>query len=365
MIYEPYSSFPFPEVFREVYNSLPYFFINPSGINALSTKSKEMLVRSRAVMAEFLKCANSEIIFTSSSTESNNLAIKGAVWNKKGSIITTDFEHPSILHPLKTVSEKQGLRIVYLETDKTGYVDPKCVKDAVLEDTLLLTMGAVCRETATLRDVNGIVRAVKETNPNTLCHFDLWGLYYPTSQIDLRELDMASLDGPFLLGPQGIGILYIRKNVRIRPLIEGGVQEKGLRAGEENLFGIFSLSKSVTLLMEREEAVKKSLSFCDKYIMDNLHLPPIFKENWRAPGLFSYGLRDTEAEMLISFMGKEGFFLSYPSPCVVNRVKSRTKQKYGFGDLLFIRIPPLTSIGNIRTFLNTLKDVLEKIGSTV
>lgn len=365
MIYEPYSSFPFPEVFREVYHNLPYFFINPSGLNALSTKSKEMLVRSRAVVAEFLKCANSEVIFTSSSTESNNLAIKGAVWNKRGSIITTDFEHPSILHPLKTLSEKQGLKVVYLETDKTGFIEPERVKEAVSEDTLLVTMGAVCRETATLRDVNGIIRAVKEANPNTLCHFDLWGLYYPTSQIDLRELDMASLDGPFLFGPQGVGVLYVRKNVRIRPLIEGGTQERGLRAGEENLFGIFSLSKSLALLMEREEAVKKSLSLCDRYIMENLSLPPVFKEGWKAPGLFSYGLKDMEAEMLISFMEKKGYFLSYPSPCMANRIKSRIKEKCGFEDLLFVRAPPITSIGDIKTFLNDLKDVLEKIGSMV
>jgi cysteine desulfurase len=362
MMFDPNSSKPFPNVVEELPKLLPYFFVNPSGSNVLSTRSKEILVRSREVIANFLGVSNSEVLFTSSSTESNNLAIKGYLYAKRGSVITTDFEHPSITHSLKTL-EKEGINVLYLPTDRYGWIDPELVKEHVREDTLLVVMGAVCRETATLRDLKQIVKTVKEVNPKTLCHFDFWGIYYPDRVVDIKQVDMASFDGPSLFGPQGIGVLYIRKGIRLKPIIEGGTQERGLRAGEENLFGIYTLAQSIRVLSEWRRAIESNITACDSYVNGAFFLQPLHKEGWKAPGLFSFGLNGLEAEMIISFMEKRGFFLGYPSRCMASGVKNRLKQKTGFDDLLFFRIQPFISLKEINTFLGIMKSIFASVGS--
>lgn len=364
MMFDPNSSKPFPQVMEELSQFLLYFFVNPSGLNVLSTKSKELLVRSRGAVAEFLGINSSEVLFTSSSTESNNLAIKGYLSSKRGSVITTDFEHPSITHPLKTL-EKEGLNVLYLTTDRYGWIDPELIREHVKEDTLLVTMGAVCRETATLRDIVGIVKVVKETNPKTLCHFDFWGLYYPDMVVDVELLDMASFDGPSFLGPQGVGILYLKKGIRLKPIIEGGTQERGLRAGEENLFGIYALARSVKILSEWRRAIEENITACDGYVEGMIFPQPIFKKGWKVPGLFSFGLNGLEAEMIMSFMEKKGFFLGYPSPCIANRIKDRLKHKTGFDDILSFRIQPFTSLKEIKTFIGAVKSILASVESAL
>ncbi|MEM3714675.1 MAG: aminotransferase class V-fold PLP-dependent enzyme [Nitrososphaeria archaeon] len=356
MIFDSTSSMPTFQFIEEISHILPYYFINPSGINSLSTKSKEILIKSRNVIANYLGCTNSEVIFTSSSTESNNLAIKGFSFGKKGSIITTDFEHPSILHPLKTL-EKQGFTIIHIETDNNGWVEPKTIEKYIQKDTILLTMGALCRETATLRNITEIVKIIKKNNNNIICHFDLWGLYYPDSFIDLKELDMASFDGPYLLGPQGVGFLYVKKGIKLSPLIEGGTQEKGLRAGEENLFGIFALSQAIKFLAEQRKELEAKLRMYDNYIRDNISLFSMSKNGYEVLGLFSYGLQDIEAEMLILSADKYNFFLNYPSPCMANGIKHKIKQKCGFDDVIVFRILPTSSQEEIKQFISILNEI--------
>ncbi|MEZ0361573.1 MAG: aminotransferase class V-fold PLP-dependent enzyme [Hydrogenobacter sp.] len=364
MMFDPLSSTPFPNVIKGISRQLPYFFINPLGLHALSMKSKEILVKSRGIISDFLGCANLEVIFTSSSTESNNLAIKGCLFDKVGSIITTDFEHSSIIHPLKTL-EKQGFRVIYIPTDSSGWVEPQKVKEYMDDDTLLITMGAVCRETATLRDVKGILKVAKESKPDILCHFDFWGVYYPDSLVNIKDLDMASFDSLSLLGPLGVGFLYIKKGIRLKPLIEGGTQERGLRAGEENLFGIYTLAQSIKVLVEWREAIESNLKTNDHYLEERMFLPPIFKKGCKAPGLFSYGLKETSMEVLASFMERGGIFLGYSSPCMVSGLKKRIKQKAGFEDALSFRIPPFTSLKEVSTFLNHLSNILARVEHTL
>jgi cysteine desulfurase len=360
MIFDPASSKPPPQVINELSTYLPYFYMNPSGLNTLSTKAKELLVRSRGIIAEFLKTRNSEIIFTSSSTESNNLAIKGYLFGKKGSVITTDFEHPSIAHPLRTL-EREGFHVLYLPTDRYGWIDPELVKEYVKEDTLLVTMGAVCRETATIRDVRKIIKIVKEVNPNTVCHFDFWGIYYPDQVVDLSEVDMASFDGPSLLGPQGIGFLYVKRGIRLKPIIEGGTQERGLRAGEENLFGIYALAQSIKLLSEWRKAIENNISLCDNYIKDKMFLSPLFNSEMKAPGLFSYGINEVDVEMIITLLDKSGVFLGYPSPCIASGIKTKLKQKTGFDDVLSFRTLPFTSLSEIESFIDYVQSIMERV----
>lgn len=331
MILDAYSSAPLPDMLDEQKQNLMYFFLNPSSSNMMSMRSKEILVRSRRSVAQFLGCSDSEVIFTSSSTESNNLAIKGVLFNsllntRKGNIVTTDWEHISIHHPIKSMQRLFGFGVVYIKTDSRGEFDVEDLRNVINEDTLLFTIGAVCRETATIRDVASIVRKVKSINPNVICHVDLWGLYYPTDYIPIGEIDIATLDGPFLLAPQGISALYVKKGVRLRPLIEGGIQERGIRAGEGNLFGIFSLGYSLKFLTDNKNAIVLSLKEADNLLTEYIHLPALYNPNRKALGLFSYGIK-TDAEMFVSLLEKHGFLLGTSSPCMLNDSKKDNKGK--------------------------------------
>lgn len=357
MNFDPTSSLPSPEVLKEICNNLQKFFHNPSGISRNSTLSKELLVRARGVVSDFLKVSNSEIIFTSSSTESNNLAIKGSIYGKSGSIITTDFEHPSILNPLRSL-EREGYRVIYLPTDRKGWIEPEVVKETLREDTLLLTMGAVCRETATLRDIEGMIRAVREKNPKTLCHFDMWGVYYPLEVLGQEKPDLMSFDGPFLMASQGIGFLYVKKGARLKPIIEGGLQERGIRAGEENLFGIFTLSLSLKSLLAGDS--RENLRALDQFVLQRISLPPAFRENSKALGLFSYGLSDLD-EAVINLMDRRGYTMGYPSPCMVNR--ERLKEKSGYKGLLTFRLAPGVTLEDLEGFLKALEEAVDYVRS--
>lgn len=280
--------------------------------------------------------------------------IKGFLYGKKGSIITTNFEHVSINLPLKTL-EREGFEVVHIETDEKGWLDKDKIKSHIREDTLMLTMGAVCRETSTLRDIKGIVSVVKSLNPSVVCHFDMWGLYYPDTVIDV--IDMASFSGISFNAPLGIGFLYIKKGIKIKPLIEGGFEEKGLRAGEENIFGIALLSKSINFLVENRDKIEHNLKACEDFILNNLQLTPAFKRDWKAPYIFSYGLESTNLEGLVYLMEKHGFYINDYKACAINKTKSR------FENIITFRLHPSASVQEVESFIEALNISLKKLRS--
>ncbi|MFN7065311.1 MAG: cysteine desulfurase family protein [Aquificaceae bacterium] len=244
---------------------LPYFrehFGNPTSLHSFGQTAKKAINNAREKLSALIN-ANSpeEIIFTSGGIEANNLAIKGITeaYEKRGRhIISTEIEHHSILHPLKSL-ERKGWEVTYLKPDKYGLINPEELAQAVRPDTVLISIGHSNREIGTIQNIKELVKTAKEKNPKAIFHTDVCPTlgHYP---VDLRDwgVDVASFTAHLMYGPKGVGALWARKGVKLRPLIEGGTQERGVRAGTENVPGIVGFGAACELAMkELSERIKR------------------------------------------------------------------------------------------------------------
>lgn len=247
---------------------MPYFrevFGNPTSLHSFGQEAKKAIERAREQVAKLINAnVPEEIIFTSGAIEANNLAIKGIAqaYAKRGKhIVTTEIEHHSILHPCKTL-EREGWEVTYLKPDKYGLIDPEQVREAVREDTVLVSIGHSNREIGTIQNIKELVKAAKEKNPKVIFHTDAAPTlgHYP---VDVQDwgVDAASFTAHLMYGPKGVGALWTRKGVRVKPLIEGGTQERGVRAGTENVPGIVGFGAAAELAMKELEDRMKRLSY--------------------------------------------------------------------------------------------------------
>ena len=251
---------------------IPYFreyFGNPTSLHSFGQVAKKAINNAREKLASLIN-ANSpeEIIFTSGGIEANNLAIKGIAeaYEKKGKhIITTEIEHHSILHPLKSL-ERKGWEVTYLKPDEFGLIDPQALAEAIRPDTVLISIGHSNREIGTIQNIKELVKVAKEKNPKVIFHTDACPSlgHYP---VDLREwgVDAASFTAHLMYGPKGVGALWTRKGVKVKPLIEGGTQERGVRAGTENVPGIVGFGVACELAMkELPDRMERLARYRDK-----------------------------------------------------------------------------------------------------
>jgi len=233
----------------------PYFTLkygNPNSIHSFGQEAREAVEEARGKIA-YLICANpAEIIFTAGGTEADNYAIKGIAWanQKKGNhIITSKIEHHAVLHSCQFL-EKQGFKVTYLPVDKYGLIDPEDVKKAITDKTILVTIMHANNEIGTIEPIKEIGKVVKDA-----------GVYFHIDSvqttghipIDVNDLgvDMLSMSGHKFYGPNGVGVLYLRKETKIINLIDGGAQEKNRRSGTENVAGIVGLGKAAELAEKR------------------------------------------------------------------------------------------------------------------
>ncbi|NPA32483.1 MAG: cysteine desulfurase [Aquificae bacterium] len=247
---------------------LPYFrekFGNPTSLHSFGQEAKKAVEEAREKVATLIN-ANipEEVVFTSGGIEANNLAIKGIAkaYQKKGRhIVTTQIEHHSILHSCKTL-EKEGFEVTYLKPDKYGFIDPEQLREAVREDTILVSIGHSNREIGTIQNIKELVKAAKEKNPRVIFHTDAAPTlgHYP---VDVQDwgVDAASFTAHLMYGPKGAGALWTRKGVRVKPLIEGGVQERGIRAGTEPVPNIVGFGAAAELTMKELDDRMKRLSY--------------------------------------------------------------------------------------------------------
>ncbi|WP_340690942.1 cysteine desulfurase family protein [Hydrogenobacter thermophilus] len=251
---------------------LPYFrehFGNPTSLHSFGQVTKKAINSAREKIATLIN-ANSpeEIVFTSGGIEANNLAIKGIAeaYEKKGRhIVSTEIEHHSVLHPLKTL-ERKGWEVTYLKPDRYGLIHPDQVSEAVRTDTVLVSIGHSNREIGTVQDIKSLVQAAKSKNPKVIFHTDAAPTlgHYP---VDIKDwgVDAASFTAHLMYGPKGVGALWTRKGVKIRPLIEGGTQERGVRAGTENVPGIVGFGAAAELTMkELQDRMTRLSHYRDK-----------------------------------------------------------------------------------------------------
>jgi len=310
-----------PEVLEAM---MPYFtqhYGNASSIHTFGRNARRAMENARKQVAAALGCEPREVYFTAGGSESDNWAIRCAVLakaNKGKHIITSAIEHHAVLHTCEYM-EKQGYEVTYLPVDEFGRVSVEDVKNAIRPDTVLITIMAANNEIGTLQPIPEIGRIAKENG--ILFHTDAVQAVGAVP-IDVNDwnVDMLSLSGHKLHAPKGIGALYIRKGVRISNLIYGGAQERGLRAGTENLPGIVGLGKAVELAVaELPEYAERVSKLRDKLIDGILETIPDVCLNGhrteRLPGNVNVSVRYVEGEALLMRLDLAGVAASSGSAC--------------------------------------------------
>ena len=309
------------EVLQEM---LPYFtenFGNASTVYQLGQKSRAALDNARAKVADILGCKANEIFFTGCGSEADNWAIKGAAHalrSKGNHIITSAIEHHAVLHTCKAL-EKEGFEVTYLPVDEYGLVSPDDVRAAIKDSTILVTIMFANNEIGTIEPIEEIAKIAKERG--VLMHTDSVQAVGAVP-IDLSKLgvDMLSLSAHKFNGPKGVGALYIRNGVRIQNFIDGGAQERGKRAGTENLPGIIGLAKALELATANLSEKTDKITKLRDYIIDNIEEKiPYCRLNGhrtkRLPANVNFSFKYIEGESMLLWLDINGIAASSGSAC--------------------------------------------------
>ena len=309
----------------EVYDAMrPYIescYGNPSSVYKLARESKKAIDLARKQVADAINADSGEIFFTGCGSESDNWAIKGvalALKDKGKHIITTNIEHHAILHTCEFL-EENGYEVTYIPVDEYGMVSADDIKKAIRPDTILVSVMTANNEIGTIEPIKEIGAVCREK-----------GVYFHTDavqavghiKIDVKEMniDLLSLSGHKIGAPKGIGALYIRKGVKIKNLIHGGHQEKGKRAGTENVIGIVALGKAIELAVSEMEDTTERLKYLrDKIINGVLKNIEYSRLNGhpeeRLPGNVNISFEFIEGESMLLMLDAKGICASSGSAC--------------------------------------------------
>ena len=299
---------------------LPYFsekFGNISSIHSIGQEAKEAVEEARKIIAKSLNAEEEEIYFTSGGTESNNMVLKGLFFenkNSKNHIITTKVEHDCVLNTCKWL-EKQGAEVTYLNVDSEGFVKPEDVNKAIKKNTLVVSIIHGNNEIGTINDLAAIGKICQDKK--VLFHTDACQSYTKTKlDVKTQNLDLVTLNAHKIHGPKGIGALYIKKGIKIMPLLHGGGHEKGKRSGTENVPGIVGFAKAVSLAKDSYILPMEKLR--DKLIEGILKIENIKLNGPREKRLcnnINVCFGNIEGESINGYLEQEGIYCSTGSAC--------------------------------------------------
>jgi cysteine desulfurase len=332
----------------------PYWqehFGNPSSIHSYGQEAVLGVDRARTQAAEFLGCANDEIVFTSGATEANNLALRGVIKALKKEvdhphIITSQVEHDAIIEPCHDL-ESEGVEVTFLPVDKKGMVNPEDVKNAIKENTVLVSIMYVNSEVGICEPVREIGKIIEKTNQARQNEWQRTGaaqklpkpraIYFHTDatqavnffecRVNRLHVDLLSMSAHKIYGPKGVGLLYIRKGTKIMPIQLGGHHERNMRSGTLNVPGIVGLGEALSLLTEetREKENKKIAALRDKLVEGILkNIPDVVLNTDRAnstPAHAHFTFRGAEGESILISLDFEGIAVSTGSACASNSLK--------------------------------------------
>ncbi|MEK7699236.1 MAG: aminotransferase class V-fold PLP-dependent enzyme [Planctomycetota bacterium] len=317
-----------PQVIDAMLPFLKEGFGNPSNLHQFGRMASEAIQSARGQVAKLINAKPGEIIFTASGTEANNFALKGILnsHKKKGNhIITSEIEHFSVLNPLKTL-EKSGYTVTYVPVDKHGTVNPDDVKKAIKPTTVMVSIMYANGEIGTIEPIREIGAITRERG--IVFHTDaIAAVGNIPVNVAGDQVDALSMSANQFGGTSGIGALYLREGIRILPLLQGGVQEGGRRAGTENLIGIVGMGKAAELanaeMTQRVDKVAKLRDQLKDGILKNIsnvHLNG--HPTNRLPGNLSLCIEYIEGESVLLFLDMQGIAVSSGSACTSRSLKA-------------------------------------------
>lgn len=307
---------------------LPFFtevYGNASSVHAFGRESRRAVEEARRQVASALGAKASEIYFTCGGSESDNWALKGAAFAMKDKgrhIITSAIEHHAVLHTCQWL-EKQGFTVTYLPVDAKGRVRPEDVENAITDETILISVMTANNEVGTLQPVEAIGQIARDRG--ILFHTDaVQAMGAVPVDVNTLHADLLSLSGHKFYGPKGIGVMYLRSGVHLDHFMHGGAQERGQRAGTENLAGIVGLGKAITLAQERMDDNLRIAALRDRLQEGILSaVPDAFlngDQEHRLPGNLNLCFPDVDGEALLLRLDLAGIAVSGGSACTSGSV---------------------------------------------
>ncbi len=298
-------------------------YANPAAKHRRGMEAEQYIRMARTEIARTLRVSEKEILFTSGGSESNNLAlIGGALANQRAGkhIISTGIEHPSVYRPLEYL-EELGFEITFLPVDRNGHISLEELQKSLREDTILVSVMYVNNEVGAVEPVEEISRIIRKKNSATLFHVDAiqaYGKYIIRPQ--KQGIDLLSVSGHKIHGPKGVGFLYIRDGVKIKPMIYGGGQQRDMRSGTENVPGVAGLGVAAREMYRDHEAKIARLTDLKDYMMDRVsELEGVTvnskKGEGSAPQIVSVSFEGVRSEVLLHALEERGIYVSSGSAC--------------------------------------------------
>lgn len=345
-----------PDVLQVMTTSLRNHFANPSSLYDLGIENEKRVNFVRQTIADAIHALPEEITFTSGGTEGDNTIIKGVIENqreaviKKARIITTSIEHPAVKDVFKDF-ENRGMDVVWLSVDSAGYVDLMQLRDAMTPETILVSIIGVHNEIGTVQNLYEIGKIVHSVNPDCVFHSDyVQGFMKVPLDVKKCEMDALTVCAHKINGPKGVGAIYLKKDLRIRPLLLGGGQEKGLRSGTENIPGILGFGQAVRIMASEGETLRQRISHYRDIMTEALSKLEDIKINGDSNGspfVLSLSVSGLRGEVLLHSLEARGVYVSTGSACSTHKKEKQSVLKA-------IGLDPVFAEGTIRISFSAL-----------
>lgn len=368
---------PYMEVMDSFVKVSTDFFANPSSLHKLGGQAEGLINQARNQLAGLLNIKPREVFFTSGGTESNNLAIKGSamMYKSRGNhLIATNIEHPSIRESMEQL-KSFGFEITYLPVNSEGRISVEDLKNAIREETILVSIIHVNNEVGTIQPIEEIGEVLKKY-PKILFHVDhVQGITKVPLDFHKYGIDLCSLSAHKFHGLKGNGILFIREGVRISPILTGGSQEGQFRSGTENVAGIVAMAKALRLSTLKQEKQLEQLNNIKNSLLNELkkekeiiiHTPI----DYSAPHIINFSVKGFKAEVFVHALEEEDIYVSTTSACS-SKIKTVSHTLIGMGveeEIAKSAIRISLSFDNteeeVRRVIIAIRQTIQKLGRTM
>lgn len=337
------KTIPYPEVVEKYKEITTSYFANPSSIHVLGNRANRLLDITREEILSLLKLNNHQVLFTSSATESNNLAIKGFALkykNRGKHLITSSYEHPSVLEAFKQLEDEFGFEVTYLNPNVDGIITLEEVEHAIRKDTILVSLMAVNNEIGAINPIEEIAELLLKY-PKLVFHVDACqAVGKLEKEINYKNVDLITLSSHKIHGVIGTGVLLKKKNLELLPLFSGGGQEYNLRSGTNDLAGAIAFIEALKISLKEEKEhfghVKELSNVLIDYLNNHQDLYELNLPKEINPYIINFSTKTKKSSVVVEALSNYGIMVSSTSACHSSKQKgSYVVKSLGKSDNIF------------------------------